>query len=90
MLAEMPNILLLFAFTGGAPHLPRFLVSVKPIEPVHYRWVGVGLVKRIVATRMWPLLFGADPPEKLKNREALDRAELTMRGAEVCHGATSS
>lgn len=89
MLAEMPNILFLFAFTRGAPHLPRFLVSVKPIEPVLYRWVGVGLVKRIVATRMWPLLFGADPPEKLKtNREALDRAELTMRGAEVCHGAT--
>ena len=88
-LAWVPNLLFLLALQRGALRLPRFLVSVKPIEPVLYRWVGVGLVKRIVATRMWPLLFGADPPEKLKNnQESLDRAELMMMGAEVCHGAT--
>lgn len=84
-----PNGLFVFAFTRGALRLPRFLEPVKPIEPVLYRWIGVGLVKRIVATRMWPLLNGLDPPEKLKtSQESLDRAELTMMGAEVCHGAT--
>lgn len=89
MLSWTPNVLFLVAFTRGILRLPRFLVPVKPIELVLYRWVGVGLVKKIVATRMWPLLHGVDPPEGLKNnRESLDRAELAMRGAEVCHGAT--
>jgi hypothetical protein len=89
MLAWTPNLLFLVAFTHGALRLPRFLVPVKPIEPALYRRVGVGLVKRIVATDMWPLLHGVDPPEKLKpGQESLDHAELTMMGAEVCHGAT--
>ena len=88
-LAGCPNGLFLVAFMRGALHLPRFLVPVRPIEPVLYRWVGVGLVKRIVATRIWPLLNGFEPPPKPKNRqELLDRTELTTKGAEVCHGAT--
>ena len=88
-LAWSPNGLFLWAFMRGALHLPRFLVPVQPIEPVLYRWVGVGLVKRIVATRLWPLMIGFEPPPKPKNRkELLDRTELTSKGAEVCHGAT--
>ena len=88
-LAWGPNGLFLVAFMRGALTLPRVLVPVRPIEPVLYRWVGVGLVKRIVATRMWPLLNGLEPPPKAKNRqELLDRVELTTKGAEVCHGAT--
>ncbi len=88
-LAWGPNGAFLVAFMRGALHLPRFLVPVLPIEPVLYRWVGVGLVKRIVATRLWPLLNGFEPPPKPKNRQdLLDRTELTTKGAEVCHGAT--
>ena len=88
-LAWGPNGLFLSAFMRGALHLPRFLVPVRPIEPVLYRWVGVGLVKRIVATRIWPLLFCGKPPPKPRNRqELLDRTELSTKGADVCHGAT--
>lgn len=88
-LAWGPNGLFLLAFTRGALQLPRFLVPVRPIEPVIYRRLGVGLVKRIVATRMWPLMNGLEPPPKSKNRqELLERTELTTKGAEVCHGAT--
>ena len=47
------------------------------------------MVKRIVATRLWPLLNGFEPPTRPRNRqELLDRTELTTKGAEVCHGAT--
>jgi hypothetical protein len=84
-----PNGLFLYAFMRGALQLPRFLEPVKPIEPVFYRWVGVGLVKRIVATRLWPMVNGFEPPPKLKNlQEFLDRTEHTARGAEICHAAT--
>jgi hypothetical protein len=88
-LAWGPNGLFLVWFMRGTLHLPRFLVPVQPLEPVLYRWVGVGFVKRIVATRMWPLVNGMEPPPAPRNpRELLDRIELTTRGAEVCHGAT--
>jgi hypothetical protein len=88
MLVWAPMGLVFFALTRGGLRLPRFLEPVKPIEPVLYRCLGVGLVKWIVATRTWPMLNGFDPPEKLKtSQESLDRAELTMRNAEVCHGA---
>lgn len=88
-LAWGPNGAFLVAFMRGALPLPRFLVPVRPIEPVLYRWVGVGLVKRIVATRMWPLLNGFEPPPQAKTRqELLDRTELATMGAEACHGAT--
>ena len=84
-----PNILFLSLFMRGALHLPRFLEPVKPIEPELYRWVGVGLVKKIVATRVWPMMWGFEPPPKLKNRQAfLDRTELAARGAEICHATT--
>jgi hypothetical protein len=54
-----------------------------------YRWAGVGLIKRIVETRTWPMLGGFVPPPKAKNRqELLDRTEETARGAEICHAAT--
>jgi hypothetical protein len=84
-----PNGLFLSLFMRGALHLPRFLEPVKPVEHVLYRWVGVGLVKKIVATRVWPLMHGFEPPPKPKNRqELLERTELSTKGAEVCHGAT--
>jgi hypothetical protein len=88
-LAWGPNGLFLIWFMRGALHLPRFLVSVHPSEPVLYRLLGVGFVKRIVATRIWPLMNGWEPPPKPRNRqELLDRVESATRGAEVCHGAT--
>jgi hypothetical protein len=88
-LAWGTNGLSFYALNRGALHLPRFLVPVQPMEPVIYRWVGVGLVKRIVATRMWPLLWGLRPPPKPRNRqELLDRTESTTKDAEVGHGAT--
>jgi hypothetical protein len=88
-LAWGPNGLFLMWFMRGALHLPRFLVPVHPIEPVLYRWVGVGFVKRIVATRMWPLMHGWKPLPKPRDRqELLDRVEVSTIGAEVCHGAT--
>src|SRR5262245_59545842 len=63
-------------FERGALRLPRFLEPVGRIEPVLYHWLGVGLVKRIVTTRMWPLVNGFDPPERLKaGPDVLDRAE---------------
>ena len=88
-LAWCPNVLFLFAFMRGALRFPRFLEPVKRIEPVLYRALGVGLVKRVVVTRLWPLVMGAEPSAKLKNRqELLDRTELTAKGAEICHCAT--
>jgi hypothetical protein len=88
-LAWGPNGLFLIWFMRGALRLPHFLESVHPMEPVLYRWVGVGFVKRIVATRLWPLMHGWKPPLKPRNRqELLDRIESATIGAEVCHGAT--
>ena len=77
----MPNILFLFAFTGSALDLPRFLVPVKPIEPVLYRGVGVGLVKEDRGDPYAAPAVRRTCPQKLKNnRESLDHAELTMMG----------
>jgi hypothetical protein len=77
-----------WAFLIGALRLPRFLLPVGRLEPAIYRRLGVGFVKKLVATRTWPVLNGFPPPEKLAgDQEALDRAEFTMQGAEVCHGA---
>jgi hypothetical protein len=88
-LAWGPNGLFLEWFMRGDLSLPRFLVSVHPVEPVLYRWVGIGFVKRAVATRIWPLMHGMQPPPKPTNRqELLDRIDLSTKGAEVCHGAT--
>ncbi len=88
-LAWGPNGLFLWAYMRGRLPFPRFLEPVKPLEPVLYRWLGVGLVKRIVANRTWPMLIGHDVPAKLTySQELLDRAEITMKGAEICHGAT--
>ena len=88
-LAWGPNGLFLWWFMRGDLHLPRFLVAVRPLEPVLYRWLGVGFVKRIVATRLWPLMNGQEPPPKPSNpQELLVRIDLSTRGAEVCHGAT--
>jgi len=84
-----PNGLFLFAFMRGSLKLPRVLEPVNPIEPVLYRWLGVGLVKKIVATRLWPMINGFEPPPKPGSRqELLDRTELTAKGAEICHAAT--
>lgn len=84
-----PNGLFFVWFMRGALRLPRFLVPVHPAEPVLYRLLGVGFIKRIVATRMWPLMNGLEPPGKPRSREELlDRIDLSTKGAEVCHGAT--
>jgi hypothetical protein len=83
------NGLFVLLIARGVLHMPRFLVTVQPIEPVLYRWVGVGFVKRIVLTRTWALLIGLKPPPKPRNRqELLDRTEHTTKHAEVLHGAT--
>jgi hypothetical protein len=88
-LAWGPNGLFLAAFQRGALHLPRSLESVHPIEPLIYRWIGVGLVKRLVATRMWPMLLGFEAsPKPINRRELLDRTELATKGSEICHGLT--
>jgi hypothetical protein len=88
-LAWGPNGLFLWLLMRGALRLPRFLEPVRPIEPVLYRWMGVGFVKRIVANPVWPEVNGFEPPPRLKDRrESLDRTEATARGAEVCHAAT--
>jgi hypothetical protein len=88
-LAWGPNGLFLMAYTRGVLKFPRALEAVHPAEPVLYRWAGVGLVKRIVATRMWPMLLGFEIPPKPPNRRAfLDATERSMRGAEICHAAT--
>ena len=84
-----PNGLFLFAYMKGALRLPSFLEPVHPLEPVLYRWCGVGFVKRIVATRLWPMLMGFEPPPNSTSRRALlDRTEFSSKGAEICHGAT--
>lgn len=88
-LAWGPNGLFLVWLMRRTLALPRFLESVHPVEPVLYRLVGVGWVKRIVATRIWPLMNGWEPPPKPRNRqELLDRIETATIGTEVCHGAT--
>ena len=84
-----PNSLFALACWKGFLHLPRFLEPVHPIEPVLYHWVGVGFVKRIVATRLWPMVNGFPPPVKPVDRhEFLDRIELATKFAEICHAAT--
>lgn len=84
-----PNGLFLYLAMRGSLHLPQFLVPVREIEPALYRWLGVGFVKRIVATDMWPRFNGFPPPPKLANRqELLQRTEVATTVAEVCHGAT--
>lgn len=88
-LAWGPNGLFLYLFERGLLRLPRVLVPVHAREPVLYRWLGVGFVKHIVATRMWPLVLGFPPPPPLRQRAALlHRIDVATQGAEVCHGAT--
>ena len=89
-LAWGPNGLFLMAYTKGALRLPRLLERVHPIEPALYHLLGAGLVKRVVATRMWPLLIGFDDlPPKPRNRGALiAHVDEMTKGAEVCHAAT--
>jgi hypothetical protein len=84
-----PNGFFLYLFMKGRLRLPRMLEPVHDIEPVLYRGIGIGLVKRIVETRLWPLLNGFEPPPSATSRrELLDRTELTSQGAEICHAAT--
>lgn len=83
------NGLFLWLFMRGSLRLPHVLEPVHPAEPVLYARLGVGLVKRIVETPLWPLVNGFEPPPNAKSRrELLDRTEQTARGAEVCHLAT--
>lgn len=61
-LAWGPNGVFLAAFMRGTLRLPRVLKHVHPIEPVLYRYLGVGLVKRIVETQTWALMNFGEPP----------------------------
>lgn len=84
-----PNGLFLALFMSGRLRFPRLLEPVHSFEPVLHRWLGVGLVKRIVANRVWPMIHGFKPPEPPKNREEfMIRIELGMKGAEICHALT--
>jgi hypothetical protein len=89
-LAWGPNGLFLALFTKGQLRLPRWLEPVHPIEPILYRWLGVRFVKRIVATRMWPLVIGFEepPPKPTGRQELLHHVDMLTKGAEVCHAAT--
>lgn len=84
-----PSVLFVAAFMSGTLHFPRFLNSVHPLEPVLYRWMGVGMVKRIVATRIWPVLVGVVPPPRPTARADFFKAiERSTQGAEICHWPT--
>lgn len=88
-LAWGPNGLFLAAYTKGALPFPRFLERVYSFEPVLYRCLGVGFVKRMVATRLWPLVAGVQPQTKVVGRQAfLTRLEGSTKCAEICHGGT--
>ncbi len=88
-LAWGPNALFLVLTMRGTLPLPRVLVPVGRLEPALFGALGVGLVKRMVATRLWPLLLGMEPPAVMSNRHALlERTDRMTRAAEVCHGAT--
>lgn len=88
-LSWIPNYPILGAVMIGALRLPRFLEPVHPIEPILYRWAGVGLIKRIVTTRAWLMLVGLEPPQRPTSRqELLERVELLTKGAEICHAAS--
>lgn len=83
-----PNYPFLGATMIGALRLPRFLEPVHPLEPVLYRWLGVGLVKWTVTRRAWLVLVGLERLPKLASRHALlERIELWTKGAEICHVA---
>lgn len=83
-----PNYPFLGAVMSGVLRLPRSLEPVHPMEPVLYRWLGVGLVKWLVTRRAWLMLVGLEPPWKpTSRRELLERTELVTKGAEACHGA---
>jgi hypothetical protein len=84
-----PSVLFALAFLSGALRFPALLNSVHPIEPVLYRWLGVGLVKRLVATRVWPAFVGVVPPPNPTNRsDFVDRIEHSTQGAEISHWPT--
>lgn len=81
-----PSVLSVFAFLAGALRFPALLHAVHPIEPALYRWLGVGVVKRIVATPIWPAFVGVVPPPRPTKRcEFIDRIEHSTQGAEMSH-----
>ena len=87
--ALVPGIVFVTAYLAGVLRFPRCLVAVYPWEPVLYRWIGVGLAKRLVATRLWPEFVGVVPPPKPTHRhELLDYTEGATRGAEISHWAS--
>ena len=88
-MSRASNGLFLVAFMKGVLSLPSSLEPVHAVEPKLYHYIGVGLVKRLVSTPMWPMLCGMEPPPKPSSRQGfLVRTELSTKGAEVCHGAT--
>lgn len=88
-IAWSPNGFFLAAYMKGVLRFPRVLEPIHPLEPALYRWLGVGLVKRIVANDVWPRIHGFKPSPLPKNREEfLYRIEFGMKAAEICHAAT--
>ena len=88
-LAWVPNYVFLGAAMMGVLRLPRILEPVHRMEPVLYRWLGVGLIKWLVTTRAWLMLVGWQLPGGAASRHSvLERIELMSKGAEVCHGAS--
>jgi hypothetical protein len=87
--AWSPNGLFLAMYEKGILRFPSVLEPVRAFEPVLYRWLGVGLVKRIVANRVWPMIHGVKPPPPPKDRgDFLVRIEHGTKLAEICHAAT--
>src|SRR5690348_4137553 len=81
-IALVPSMLCVAAFMAGALRFPRFLSSVHSIEPVLYSAAGVGLVKRIIATPVWPVFVGVIPPPRPTDRtDFLDYIEHSTEGA---------
>ena len=84
-----PSVLFVTAYLAGLLRFPSFLAPVHPVEPVIYRALGVGLVKRLVATHFWPRFVGVQLPPRPKGRnEFLDFIDGATKGAEMSHWPT--
>lgn len=84
-----PNGLFLFAFQKGKLNLPGFLKRVHKLEPIIYRWLGVGFIKRLVANRLWPMVIGTELPSKPQNRDDFfQQINRSTACAENCHSAS--
>ena len=85
----VPCVLFVTAHLTGHLRFPGIMNAVHPMEPVLYRWLGVGIAKRLVATRLWPIFVGVvPPPTPSERRDLLVYTESSTKGAEICHLVT--